>query len=98
MELATENSEADLARQRAAAEVRWALREMTANLLCVVQGVGKPHEIVQQVPALLETLVNYRDVVGVLPPPEDLASFLAVDRDPELLEQVKDRELTRFYA
>ncbi len=27
-----------------------------------------------------------------------LASFLAVDRDPELLELVKDRELTRFYA
>jgi hypothetical protein len=48
MRIVSENSETDLARQRALDQVDWKIRELTANLLRITRGAGKPYEIMQQ--------------------------------------------------
>jgi len=90
MRVVTENTDADLARQRATVEVRWTLRELTANLLRVIRGAGKPHEIGLQAQALVETYVKYREVVGHFPPPEEFSQLLSVDRDREMLARCSE--------
>jgi hypothetical protein len=66
------------------AEVSRTLREMTANLLRVIRGAGKPYEIGQQAAALVEALVKYRDVTGAWP--DDLSEVLSIERDMDNLE------------
>lgn len=78
--LIAQNTEADRARKLASGQVSWALRDMTANLLRVVRGAGKPNEIVNQTSELLKALVAYRDTVGHPPPPDELAEILSIER------------------
>jgi hypothetical protein len=40
--------QAEIARDRAMNKASWALRELTANLLRVTRGAGKPYEIGRQ--------------------------------------------------
>jgi hypothetical protein len=43
MRIVSENSEADFARNTAMAKVDWALRDLTANLMRVTRGAGRPY-------------------------------------------------------
>lgn len=71
---------------------------MTSNLLRVVRGAGKPHEIGSQAVALVEALVGYRGAVGTFPPADEMSGFLDVDYDREMLAQCSERERVRVYA
>ena len=93
-----ENTEADKARQWATGGVSWALRDLTANLLRIVRGAGKPYEIVRQADELLQALVAYQKAVGHWPPSHELAEMLSVDRNEEWRSQLKNSELNRLYA
>jgi hypothetical protein len=74
-------SDSEIARERAAAHVRWALRDLAANVLRVIRGAGKPHEIGQQAQVLLETFGSYREATGTFPSHDDVSSLLSVERD-----------------
>lgn len=47
--IVAEQSEAERDKQRALDELRWPTREMTANLLRVMRGAGRPHYLPQQI-------------------------------------------------
>ena len=98
MRVVSENSETDLARRQAVERVRWALREMTANLLRVVRGAGKSHEIVNQTAELLQALASYRDVVGTFPPVDELDRFLRMGRDFDAYMQYEEQVRARISA
>jgi hypothetical protein len=97
MRIVAENSEADLARERATEEVRWALQDMAANLLRVVRGAGRPHEVGLQAGRLIEALAAYREVAGMFPHAYDLTRFLSVNRDEEMLARCSKDERARAY-
>jgi hypothetical protein len=79
MRVVSENSEAELAQKAAMAEVYWALRELTANLLRVTRGAGSAGEIARQAQAPLDGLIKYREAVGIYPSLYELADALAID-------------------
>jgi hypothetical protein len=98
MRIVSENSEADLAHQRAMAPVDWALRDLAANLMRVTRGAGRPHYVGRQAQALVEALSEYRDAIGYFPSPEEIANALAIERSPERIEQMSDEEFDLFRA
>lgn len=98
MEVVAKNSGSDIARQRAWAEVRWAAREMAANLIRVVRGAGKPHEIGLHAQDFLDAYVRYREVTGAFPSPDDLAAALSINPDPKMLTQARSDEFSRMGA
>ena len=105
MRIVSENTEteiarhqAEIARDRAMNEASWALRELTANLLRVTRGAGKPYEIVRQAQALIEAMIDYRDAAGYFPSSDELADALSAERDPEFLERLSDENLAEYYA
>lgn len=98
LRLVAENTEVDKARRWATDQVSWALRDMTANLLRIVRGAGKPYEIVRQTDELVQALVAYQRAVGHWPPSHELADILSIDRNEEWRSQLKSSELSRLYA
>ena len=97
MEVVSENK-VDLSRQRALSEVSWALRDTASNLLRVIRGAGKPHEIGQQAQTLLQAFVSYQEITGMLPPAYELAEILSVERDPQVMGRLEGQALDRAYA
>jgi hypothetical protein len=96
--LVSENSEAQIDRERSAATASWSLRDLASNLLRVIRGAGKPEDIVRQIDELVRVLVAYKDATGQWPPPHELAAMLDIDRTESLRATVKDGELHRLYA
>lgn len=74
---------ADGARNEAAVAVRRELRELTANLMRVTRGAGRPELILPQTTALAAAFAAYRDVCGEAVPVEDLARALALEVLPD---------------
>jgi hypothetical protein len=58
--------------------VATALRALTANLLRVTRGAGRPDQIVMQTAALGEAFAAYRKASGEDPRPPDMAAALAL--------------------
>jgi hypothetical protein len=67
MKVVSENSEAELAQREAMGQVRWALRDLAANLMRIIRGAGKPWEIGQQAQALINSIIAYREAAGYSP-------------------------------
>ena len=81
MRVVSENSDEDLARNRAADEIRWPLRELTANLMRIARGAGKPNGVREQLDAALEKLDAYRDVAGWWPEAEISEAIAITNRE-----------------
>jgi hypothetical protein len=96
--LVSENSEAQIDRERSAAAVSWSLRDLASNLLRIIRGAGKPEGIVRQIDELVRVLVAYKDATGQWPLPHELAAMLDIDRSESLQAALKDGELHRLYA
>jgi hypothetical protein len=79
------NSESEIRRRRAAENVEWPLRDLTANLIRVVRGAGKPYAIRDQLAAVLTAMSDYRDAAGRWPSSDELANMVAMQR-PQWLE------------
>jgi hypothetical protein len=86
MRTVSENSEADLTRKRASAQVAWTIRELTANLLRITRGAGKPYEVMQQMADLAEAIRGYRAVTGLSLYPDEFARALDVSNDPGTMQ------------
>jgi hypothetical protein len=80
--------ETDLARRFAMQTVGDALLDLAANILRTVRGAGKPHAILPQAQALIETALSYRDQVGQFPSSEELGAALDIDTPAEKLDQM----------
>ena len=98
MHIVTENSEADFDRRQAMDQVALQLRELTANLLRVTRGAGKPHEIGQQAQELINTMVKYRNAVGQSPSNEEIAGALDVSPDENYADQISADALDQMHA
>lgn len=82
------------AAQASAIAVRQGLREMTANLLRVARGVGRPELIVAQVTLLVAAFAAYRDASGDELKPSDITEALRLEHimdDEDELWPVWDR-------
>lgn len=96
--LVANNTEADIARDRATAAVSWKLRNLTANLLRVVRGAGKPHEIAEQAGELVLAVAAYQKAFGHWPPSWELSEMLSIDQPQEGLARLEGHEWSRAHA
>jgi hypothetical protein len=87
MRIVSEKSEADLARERASDQVAWKIRELTANLLRITRGAGKPDEITMQMNDLAAATQGFWDAFGLSPYADEFPRALDVSNDPETTRQ-----------
>jgi hypothetical protein len=89
IKLVLEQPEEEIAARRAREEVErterharsmvsWRLRDLTANLIRVARGAGRPYEIEEQAAGLLEACEAYRESVGHGVSSDDIAGMLRV--------------------
>lgn len=90
MRLISENDEQAIARHRAKEEIRRAIRTLTANLLRVTRGAGRPYDLPKQTHRLSEAFTALAAADGSLDPAE-LNHMLDLE-DRELMAKLKDRE------
>jgi hypothetical protein len=98
MRIVSENSETDLARQRALDQVDWKIRELTANLLRITRGAGKPYEIMTQMIELAEAIRGYHAATGLSPYADEFARALNVSNDLETMQHWRAEDRDREYA
>ena len=94
--LVPKTSEAERERARANRSVEAALRQLTANLLRVVRGAGKPYEIVRETDALVNALVAYRDAVSHWPTSDEFSAMLSVSERGEWRADLPDDQWERL--
>ncbi|MFC4293561.1 hypothetical protein ACFO0A_00655 [Novosphingobium tardum] len=80
MRLVVENSDEDVEAQYALDDLTWNLRELTANLLRVTRGAGRPEVIGQQSASVVDGFQRYFDAKGHWPVGFDLAAVLDLNR------------------
>lgn len=100
MRIVSENSEQDLARLRAEGDARRAVSELTANLLRITRGAGKPDEIARHLSALATAMQEHWDAAKFWPY-DELADELRCDNRewlPEWRMRTSDEELERLDA
>lgn len=81
MKVVSERTQADVDRERAAAQLSWALRDLAANLLRVIRGAGKAYLIPDQTVEVIKALKVYHDAVGTFPPDREMAKMLRVGQE-----------------
>jgi hypothetical protein len=89
MEVVSDDSEAELARREAMLKVRWALREIAANLMRITRGAGKSWEVGRQARELVNMLVAHREACGHLPASDEITAALSID-DRHWTEELGD--------
>jgi hypothetical protein len=87
MHTVSENSEPDLARQRALDQFEWALRELAANLMRITRGAGKAHDVMQQMSELAKAIRDYHVTAGMWPSSYEFTHALKVSKDFETVRQ-----------
>ena len=71
---------AERAEERARGMVNWRLRDLTANLIRVARGAGKPYDLEEQAARFVEACDEYREQVGRGVSSEDIHEILRVRR------------------
>jgi hypothetical protein len=66
-----------------ATEVRDAIRELTANLLRVMRGTGRPEDVVRQAQLFIDSCAAHRDIAGRDPDATVVAEALRLEPTPE---------------
>jgi hypothetical protein len=80
MEVVSQNSDAEIAKNRAREGLRWPLRELTANLMRVARGAGNPNYIPEQLGALLDSYRAYYAAFGCGPSAFELQKALEIEK------------------
>lgn len=92
LEIVSSQTDADLAEREARSKADWALRELTANLLRVAAGAGRPHSITGQIVDALNAFHAYRMEVGHYPDAQIIADALDYeDERPSHREDYSER-------
>ncbi len=79
MKIVSEQSEAELARQRAIGSLTYILRALTANLMRIARGAGRPERLTEQLAGSIAALDAYRAAVGYGIEPELVRTILDPD-------------------
>lgn len=98
MKVVAENSDDDLKRRWADRRVGRAVRALTANLMRVTRGAGKPYEIGSQAHELTEALIGFTDAWGYLPGPDRYDEYLNIAPNAEIMSRISEEEVARAYA
>ncbi|RID91518.1 hypothetical protein D2N39_12505 [Gemmobacter lutimaris] len=64
MQVVSENSEAEIKRHAAEVEIKMAWRRLTANVLRIAAGAGKPHLILDQIADYAKATRDYEAATG----------------------------------
>jgi hypothetical protein len=84
-------------RRQALNEVRSALRKLTANLIDIVRGAGKPLELRRDVDAFTAAVEGFQGVTGEQPKAWEFADMLRVALEPED-SPTSEEEMAERYA
>lgn len=76
LQLVAENSQGEIDANWAQQDVDRALVELAANVIRVVRGAGKPHQLLGQCADVVNAAVAYREAAGMLPSPFSLAESI----------------------
>jgi hypothetical protein len=76
MRVVSSQSEADIRRKETRDDLRWALRELTANLLRIANRAGRPVVLMQQTAGCVAAFQAYVDAHGALPPSHEVHDML----------------------
>jgi hypothetical protein len=87
--LAAANTDAEIARKRAADRVEYQLRELMANMLRVARGAGQPADIVHQAAQLMEAFDEHFKSAGHYP--WNIGEMLSWRRQHDSLSDQADR-------
>jgi hypothetical protein len=90
LKVVSERPAAEIKKQKAAAKLGWALKELTANLIRVVRGAGKPEMIFKHVDSFVEAFARFCDETGEPPDPMLLRESIALpapNRDDDRLDE-----------
>lgn len=98
MRIVSENSEADIARERALKEIHWAVRELTANLLRVTRGAGRAYEIGSQAQSLVDAFMAYRAAAGYFPSSDEISRALSVSYDGDVERNLSANDLAWLHG
>lgn len=63
-------------------ELVCALREHAANMLRIVRGAGRPHDIIKGAIGIADAMTRYRDALGQMPDAHLIHTALTVRREP----------------
>lgn len=98
MRVAADHSDAELARRRVMADVSHAVRDLASNLMRVVRGAGKPHDIFRQAHTLAEAFVRYHEATGLVVAADELSTMLSIEGDPQFADHFSGLERDRLDA
>src|ERR1700692_2357282 len=98
MRVVSEHSYDDLKRHQADEELGHAVRVLTANLLRVTRGAGKPYEIGGQAQRVGDAVDAYDKAWGRPPGAEQYAKYLDIGLGPAILSRASEEERYRSYA
>jgi hypothetical protein len=93
-----ERTRALQARDRALENLRFALRQLTSNLLRVTAGAGKSYEIGSQTQHVINEMVAYREATGSYPESYDLDNCLDTEQPEDQLHHMSDDNAVEHYA
>jgi hypothetical protein len=79
MRVVSSQSEEKVRRKRARDDLVWPLRSLTANLLRIIRGSGKPHLLMKQMDACLNALGAFVEAHGSAPSAHEISKILDPD-------------------
>jgi hypothetical protein len=79
MRLVSSKSDEEFRRKQARDNLDWPLRDLTANLMRIARGAGRPNLLSRQLDACLDALRTYLKEHGSLPPAHTIQDILDPD-------------------
>jgi hypothetical protein len=89
MRVVSEQSAADIKRRKAREALTWPLRELTANLLRIANGAGRPLNLAKQLAACSTAIQAYAETHNALPSEQEIHGILDCDRSWEQYRRIQ---------
>jgi hypothetical protein len=84
-------------REWVAGDFSWAIRECAANMLRIIRGAGKPHELLIQMRKVIDTAIKFQEAHGYWPQNEIVSKLGLEDKKFECLERGHSGDLAQVH-
>jgi hypothetical protein len=91
MRVVSEQSAADIRRRKTREALTWPLRELTANLLRIANGAGRPLNLAKQLAACSAAFQAYVEAHNALPSEQEIHDILDCDLSWEQYRRIQKR-------